>query len=317
MIEMQLKEDILKDNFEKTIISLKNDYEGKAIATLVRRLPSSNSKKAILYIHGFNDYFFQSEMAVKFNNEGYNFYALDLRKYGRSYLSHQKFNDIRNLKSYYEEILKAINIIRRENNEKVILLGHSTGGLILTLFAKDYSGEQMFDGLVLNSPFYEFNQSRLSKKLLPIASFLGSLFPKMKIPGGFSKEYGESIHKSCSGEWDYNLLWKPHVAPKVNLGWIRAVYEGQKELKQHLCIKEPVLILHSTTSSSGKDSKDYISSSDIILNVEDIKKIGAKIEGNVNIVAIEGGIHDLVLSKKAIREKVYSSIFNWLVSNDL
>jgi alpha-beta hydrolase superfamily lysophospholipase len=29
-------------------------------------------------------------MAEKFNQHGYDFYALDLRKYGRSHLSHQK-----------------------------------------------------------------------------------------------------------------------------------------------------------------------------------------------------------------------------------
>ncbi len=30
-----------------------------------------------------SDYFFQTEMADQFNQHGYDFYALDLRKYGR------------------------------------------------------------------------------------------------------------------------------------------------------------------------------------------------------------------------------------------
>lgn len=313
---MEYKEDTLKNNFEKMIICLNDDYEGRVIATLVRRLSNDNSKKALLYIHGFNDYFFQSEMAIKFNDRGFNFYALDLRKYGRSFLPHQKFNDIRNLKSYYEEILKAINIIKEENNAEIILFGHSTGGLILTLFAKDYSGKQLFDGLILNSPFYEFNQSGLVKKILPVVSFLGNLFPRIKIPGGFSKEYGRSIYKGCMGEWDYSLLWKPHIAPKVNLGWIRAIYEGQKELKMSFELNEPVLLLHSSTSSKAKN-KDSVFSNDIVLNVEDIKRVSENIKGTVEIVAVEKGIHDLVLSEKAVREKVYSIIFSWIKSNNL
>ncbi len=40
-----------------------------------------NTQKAVLYIHGFIDYFFQTEMAEQFNQHGYDFYALDLRKY--------------------------------------------------------------------------------------------------------------------------------------------------------------------------------------------------------------------------------------------
>ena len=32
---------------------------------------------------GFNDYFFQAEMGRQFADSGYNFYAVDLRRYGR------------------------------------------------------------------------------------------------------------------------------------------------------------------------------------------------------------------------------------------
>lgn len=43
------------------MIPLQEDYEGKVIATLVRRLSASGSGRAVLYIHGFNDYFFNME----------------------------------------------------------------------------------------------------------------------------------------------------------------------------------------------------------------------------------------------------------------
>ena len=100
-------EDILKDGFEQRSISLRDDYEGKAVSVLVHRLAIMNKGQAVLYIHGFNDYFFQKEMAFRFNERGIHFYALDLRKYGRSWLPHQKFNDIRDLRTYFEEIEEA------------------------------------------------------------------------------------------------------------------------------------------------------------------------------------------------------------------
>ncbi len=71
-------------------LKLKDDYEGKVEATLIERRAETSSDKAILYIHGFSDYFFQNNIADWANNLGLNFYALDLRKHGRSILLHQK-----------------------------------------------------------------------------------------------------------------------------------------------------------------------------------------------------------------------------------
>ncbi|MDR1882609.1 MAG: alpha/beta hydrolase [Prevotella sp.] len=306
------KEDILKDGFEQRTISLEDDYEGKVVATLIRRLPGIQTDKAILYVHGFNDYFFQAEMARRFNSHGFNFYAVDLRKYGRSYLPHQKFNDIRDLRDYHEEILQSLDIIRNEGNKGILLSGHSTGGLVLTLFAKDHSGGNLFDGLILNSPFYEFNKSKLLKMLIPVASFIGRFMPKVTVSGGFSEEYGKSIHRSYRGEWDYILDWKPNLAPAINLGWLRAIYNAQRESGKGFHVSEPVLVLHSAHSVTDINDKEQISSRDVILNVNDMERIARNIKGNVEILSIDGGVHDLVLSKKVVRDNVYNGMFDWI-----
>ena len=126
--------DVLDNKFEQLTINLTNDYEGKVSATLIRKL-SPDFKKAVLYIHGFNDYFYQAEIAENFLKQSINFYALDLRKYGRSLLPHQRLNNVRDLKEYDEEILATLNIIESEGNSAILLAGHSTGGLIITYFA--------------------------------------------------------------------------------------------------------------------------------------------------------------------------------------
>ena len=93
---MQYVKDVLKNEFEQTTIFQPDDYEGKVTATLIRKKCETFSTKAILCIHGFNDYFFQEIIAEEFLNTGYHFYALDLRKYGRSILENQKPNNVRN-----------------------------------------------------------------------------------------------------------------------------------------------------------------------------------------------------------------------------
>ncbi|WNY23126.1 hypothetical protein MmiHf6_04280 [Methanimicrococcus hongohii] len=317
-------EDILGDNFQKRILTLDDDYEGAVTATLVRRISDCYSdenldpsvQKAVLYVHGFNDYFFQKEAAFKFNEKGYNFYGLDLRKCGRSHQSHQKFNDIRDLRTYHEEILEALQIIYIEGNEDVILAGHSMGGLVLTLFAKDYTDDDLFDGLILNSPFFNFNTVLTKKTLISAASMAGRYFPNLEVNPVFSEEYGKSIYKDNRGEWDYNLEWKKHTPPKVRLGWVRAIYQGQKEIQERFDIKQPVLIMCAGESLIDLEQRDKIHHTDIVLDVHDISVISKNIRGDVDFVPIDGGIHDLVLSKENVRKKVYSTMFGWLLKYD-
>jgi len=65
--------------FEALELPAPEDYDGRVVATLVR-LPAGDAPRgAVLYVHGFVDFFFQRHMAERFAAEGYAFYALDLR----------------------------------------------------------------------------------------------------------------------------------------------------------------------------------------------------------------------------------------------
>lgn len=310
------KEDILGNGFYQTQIKLNPDYGGFVTATLIRRLSDNKTNKAILYIHGFNDYFFQEEMAKWFNEKGFNFYALDLRRYGRSHLSSQKLNDIRNLKLYYEEINSVLEIIKEEHNTHTLLMGYSTGGLIVTLYAKDNPTSLYYDGLILNSPFFDFNISKFSKKLLPLLCYIGKFIPKIKVSGGFDKKYGESLHKKYNGEWNYHLPWKPNIPPKVNLGWLNAIHSAHRELSNEFEIKKPILLLHSSRSNKENSDTKTIQSSDIILDIDDIIRVSKNMKGDIETVSIENGMHDLVLSTKPVRKMVYKIIENWIIKKE-
>ncbi len=308
--------DVLGDGFNKLTLSLADDYEGEVIATLIRRNSKTKTGKAILYIHGFNDYFFQEEMAKQFNNQGYNFYALDLRKYGRSHLSHQKLNNVRSLIEYDDEIDLALQIIKSENNNQVILKGHSTGGLIVTNYAGNHLNNNLFHGIICNSPFYEFNLNIIERKIgIPILSMLSTYFPNKLISSGFSKLYGYSLHEKKHGEWNYSLTWKPHEIPKVNSGFISAIYNAQKKIQNNLIIDVPLLVMYSNTSIYENHWSEKFKEGDAVLNVNHIRNYASKIEGNVTSFEIENGMHDLILSKKPVRENVYKKMFEWIDIN--
>lgn len=305
--------DILGKDYEQCTLTLPNDYSGPVCATLIRKKAPQNTSKAVLYIHGFIDYFFQKEMAEQFNQQGYNFYALDLRKYGRSHRPHQSFYEVRDLAEYDAEIDWALEMIADEQHNELVLAGHSTGGLIATLYAAHHPTHPLITALWCNSPFYDFNLHPLKKNIvLPRLSALGKHFPKLNFPSELNKFYVQSLHASYHGEWLFDLDWKKFSYPLVALGFVHAIYEAQKEIHAGVRLSIPSLIMRSDRTTYPWRFNADASSSDVILSVKDIQKYAEKIQGDVTICTIRGGLHDLVLSAPAVRSEVYQSLFDWL-----
>jgi alpha-beta hydrolase superfamily lysophospholipase len=132
--------DILGEPYLSETIELPDDEEGPVVATLVHRRTDADDgadrRGAVLHLHGFSDYFFQTPAADYWTERGYDFYALDLRKYGRSLRPHQTPNFVTDLRHYFEEIDEAMARIRdRDGHTHVIVTAHSTGGLVAPLWA--------------------------------------------------------------------------------------------------------------------------------------------------------------------------------------
>lgn len=312
-LPIQYQPDILADGFEATTLTFPDDDEGPVVATLVRKSAEHTTSKAVLYIHGFLDYFFQKDMALQFNQHGYDFYALDLRKYGRSLRPHQRAYHVKHLNDYDAEIEHALHIIWREGHQHVLLAGHSTGGLICSLYAARHAQHPLIKALWLNSPFYDFNLPKYKKKLLlPHMLKVAKIFPNLKIPSGFNALYASSLHQQFQGEWDFNLAWKKTRYPLIPLSFIRAIALAQQPIQRGLRLTMPTLVMHSSTSSQPKRWGEAAQTTDIILNVQDIAHHAAKLQGKVEIMAVDGALHDVILSKKPVREHAYQLLFTWL-----
>ena len=310
--------DVLGTGYEQLTLNFPDDYEGKVIATLVRKKAAQATKKAVLYIHGFIDYFFQTEMAEQFNVHGYDFYALDLRKYGRSHLPHQKYYYVLNLNEYDAEITEALKIIGNEGHDHVVLSGHSTGGLTTTLYVAHHPNHPLIKALWCNSPFYNFNMPAWKEKFaLPRLSALGGHFPNLRFPSELNKWYVTSLHKSLKGEWDFSLEWKKPSYPKVYLSFVHAIYEAQKEIYSGTQISVPTLVMHSHQTKNPRKFNKDAQTSDVILSVKGIEKYAKKLQGDVTIMTIKNGLHDLVLSAPPVRAEVYTKLFTWLQQKSL
>ena len=312
----QYREDELGNGLVCRTIEMSDDYEGKVVCTLIKRESTEESQKAVLYVHGFNDYFFQTEMADRFNKEGYNFYAIDLRKYGRSLLPNQTRCNVRDMSEYFADLDSAINIIRSEGNTTIVLMGHSTGGLTTSLYCHSKGDNCPVDALILNSPFFKFNMGGfLNNFVIPVVATIAPIIPTIDIPQGESTAYAESLLKKYHGEWEFDTNKKLMLSPDVTTDWIAAIYKGQKKVWDGLDIKVPVLAMYSDKSVDGSEWSEEFMHGDAVLNIEDIALYSQTLGENVQRAKIVGGIHDLLCSLPDVRERAYRYIFYFLGKN--
>jgi alpha-beta hydrolase superfamily lysophospholipase len=306
--------DILGPPYERHTIDLGTDDEGPVVATLVRRRADRPSRRAVLYVHGFVDYFFQTHLADFFIERGWDFYALDLRKYGRSLLPHQTPNFARSLTDYFPELDESARIIREDDgHDQVLVAGHSTGGLVTSLWAHARRGTGQVDGLFLNSPFFDFNVPWLIRRPLMAAVLsVSGRSPYRKIPTGSLGVYGESLHRDHRGEWNYDLTWKPILGFPVTAGWLTAIRHGQRRLRAGLEIDAPVLVACSTRTYRGRGWNEDVRITDAVLDVEHIVRWAPGLGPRVTIARFDGGVHDLTLSGKEVRTIVFRELGRWV-----
>lgn len=304
----------LGNGFEMRYVDQGRDYSGPVRSTIIRKLTADScaSRRGVLYVHGFNDYFFQADMADRFVVSCYSFYAVDLRKYGRSIIKGQSLFQVRDMKEYFPDIDSALVQMQTDGINEVVLMGHSTGGLTTSLYMNNHP-DKVVKVLVLNSPFLDWNQSPLQERVLvPIVDFVGRWLPGIKISQGESHVYSNSLLKGRGGEWRYNTDWKLIQSPDVTTGWIRAIDLAQNWLQKYSDIDVPVLLMHSDSTYRDSDPLSKSHSSDAVLDVTDISRYGRRLGPQVTEVIVKGGLHDLALSRKGVRNAMFDYMFYWL-----
>jgi alpha-beta hydrolase superfamily lysophospholipase len=276
------------------------------VATLIRKTTERVGRRAVLYLHGWNDYFFQTHLADYLSEVGYDFYALDLRRYGRSIRPGQLRGFITDLDDYSVELDAAADLIA-EDHDRLLLMGHSTGGLIAALWAARNS--ERLEGLILNSPWLDMQGSAIVRALgAPVIDRLGSRAPTsvIRLPDlGFN---ARSLHISLGGEWEYDLQLKSTPGPPIRTGWLRAILLGHQRVAAGLSIGVPILVLASTTTDFSRRWHEGLRLVDTVLDVEQIAARAVRLGPHVTVVRIPEGLHDLTLSAPHVRKQALDEI---------
>ena len=359
------RQDVLGADYESRTIPLMDDDAGPVVATLVRYRGHASSTRAsspaapalsptpttspsdthsasseatpqaphfvLLYIHGRNDYFFQRELAEDIAGCGGAFYALDLRRYGRSLRPGQRMGFVSNLSLYDEDISEALDLIREDYPDlPLVLMGHSTGGLLATLWANRHPGA--LDGLILNSAWLEMQtMASMRSAVAPILERIASRNPMWAVPGGDGPDhYGRSLREGWNAldvplpdslaaypddpavkGWSYALEWKRPGSYPAYAAWLEAILDGHENVASSVHLDIPVLSTMSTSSYFGEEFSEAVFSSDVVLDREVILERSARLGPLVTMASFPGK-HDLLLSDPQVRAEVYDTMNRWI-----
>lgn len=359
------RQDVLGADYESRTIPLMDDDAGPVVATLVRYRGRASSAPTsspaapalspapttsptdthsacseatpqpphfvLLYIHGRNDYFFQRELAEDIAGCGGAFYALDLRRYGRSLRPGQRMGFVSNLSLYDEDIAEALDLIREDYPDlPLVLMGHSTGGLLATLWANRHPGA--LDGLILNSAWLEMQtMASMRSAVAPILERIASRNPMWAVPGGDGPDhYGRSLREGWNAldvplpdsltaypddpavkGWSYALEWKRPGSYPAYAAWLEAILDGHENVASSVHLDIPVLSMMSTSSYFGEEFSEAVFSSDVVLDREVILERSARLGPLVTMASFPGK-HDLLLSDPQVRAEVYDTMNRWI-----
>ncbi|MBO0864927.1 MAG: alpha/beta hydrolase [Mycobacterium sp.] len=316
--------DVLPGYWQYTIpLGPDPDGEGDIVATLIRRGEAAAAPHAVLAIHGYTDYFFHTALADHFADRGYAFYALDLRKCGRSWRVGHTPHFTTELACYDVELDHALTLIREQTRPNgVLVYGHSAGGLIVSLWLdrmrrRGATQQAGVDGLVLNSPWLDLPGSAVlrwaltSALIAAIARFGKTRVARAPGEGG----YGASLHRDYQGEFDYDLQWKPLGGFPITFGWLRAARRGQVRLHRGLDVGVPNLILRSDHSVHETADPIALQCGDAVLDVSHIARWAGCIGNRSTIIPVTDAKHDVFLSMPQPRQVAYRYLDDWLDDN--
>lgn len=303
------------------------DGEGTLFATLVRRgEPHLPATRSVLLVHGFTDYFFNTELADHFAGRGFAFYALDLPKCGRSWRPSQTPHFTTDLSRYDGGLERALGIIADVSGAanlgataEVLLYGHSAGGLVVSLWLDRLRRRGLTDrlgvaGLVLNSPWLDLQGPAILRTAPTAAaiSAMSRLRKRMVVRSPTAGGYGTTLHRDYQGDFDYDLTWKPIGGFPVTFGWIHAIRRGHAALHRGLDVGVPNLVLRSDHSVHEAGDPDSIQRGDAVLDVAQIARWAGCIGNRTTVVPVADAKHDVFLSVAEPRKAAYAELDRWL-----
>ena len=274
---------------EKQIIIQEKEsfFDGKEGAKIFERfwIPEGDYKAVLVIVHGYAEHSGRYDHVARFFcQQGIACAALDHRSHGKS---SGKDTEIKNFEYFLDDLETFISRVKEQLGDKpLFILGHSMGGAILSYFA--ISHKPAVKGLIFSGAAVKLSDD-FSPALLSLTSFLGKIFPRMKL----IKLDGNSVSRDPKVVELYNsdpLNYRGGIPARTGAEMNRATQFIQAHMQE---INQPILImfgsedkladpagskkLYELASSEDKTMKEYEGLYHEILNEPEKEQVMADI----------------------------------------
>ena len=280
--------------------------------TLVRPVDQPASPRSVvLYVHGFNDYFFQDHLARAFVDAGHAFYAVDLARAGRSLKPGDIPHYMADASEQGDDISLAVESIATAHpGLPIVVHGHSTGGLTAAIWASERPHPSLA-GLVLNSPLFGTKIAPAQRLLLLALPLVAAIRP-MAVVTSLPSVYAEHQHVANGGRWQFDTSLKRLTDMPVRAAWTAATRRARSQIARGLNLQVPVLVARCDSSGPDVPDNPLLDRQDTVVSVDETARLAPHLGDDVEHLVIPGGVHDLSLSQDEPRELYFRSIMRWL-----
>jgi acylglycerol lipase len=253
-----------------------------------------NPEKVIVIQHGFGEHSDRyGNLLEALKDQPYSIYALDSRGHGRS---DGKRGHVDQFQRYIDDLADLIRIAKQEQSApKVILLGHSLGGVISLQYAMEGFNQDNLQGLIISSPALQVKMDLEKQVKKMAAEFLSAFMPATTLDANLDVKFlthDETVIEAYKND--------PLVHGKISFQMGRNLFHLAAVMnnKAHL-IQIPILMIHGDQDGIA----DVEGSRDFFRNLNTSKK---------DIKIYPGLFHELLNELPEYRAQVLTDLAQFI-----
>lgn len=115
--------------------------------------------------------------------------------------------------------------------------------------------------------------------------------------------------------WHPDPRFRVYPSWGTRAAWVAAIFEGHGKVARGLHIEAPIIVLTAATSTTTRIWSEEFLRADCVLNLNQIWKRTGQLGPNTELVKLDDAIHDVLFSRREVRDKALNLIVDFIERN--